>query len=421
MNSEQRIVITGMGAISPVGLNCQETFDSLVAGQSGVSRVSLFDPSRLKCQVAGEVKGFEPEDHMDRKLARRIGRYAQFSIAATQEALAQSGLDLENEDRSRIACVVSSAIGDFPMVEKQMGTFFSDSKLTISPFTVPRVSTSMAAGNIALQFGLTGLSYGVSSACATGSHSLATAMMILKLGLADIVLAGGSEAAICETFLQSYIAMRALSTRNDEPERASRPFDRDRDGFVIAEGCGVMVLETVEHAQRRDAPILAELVGAGMTCDAFHITSAHPDGMGAAQAMTTALNTAGLDPEERNRFHNLLVSLGEEKVIILSTHIVDDVSELCSNMAVLGDGKILLEGNPLEVTDKLNGKIWRKIVSSDEAADIESEFAVISKRLLAGRTVLHVLSDAAPTGFESTPANLEDVYFSTLIASRNAA
>jgi len=298
MNSEQRIVITGMGAISPVGLNCQTTIDSLVAGQSGVSRVSQFDPSRLKCQVAGEVKGFEPADHMDKKLARRIGRYAQFSIAATQEALAQSGLDLENEDRSRIACVVSSAIGDFPMVEKQMDNFFGESKLSISPFTVPRVSTSMAAGNIALQFGLTGLSYGVSSACATGSHSLATAMMLLKLGLADIVLAGGAEAAICETFLQSYIAMRALSTRNDEPERASRPFDKDRDGFVIAEGCGVMVLETVEHAQQRNAPILAELVGAGMTCDAFHITSAHPDGTGAAQAMTAALNTAGLNPED---------------------------------------------------------------------------------------------------------------------------
>jgi len=298
MNTEQRIVITGMGAISPVGLNSQETFDNLVAGQSGVSRVSQFDPSRLACQVVGEVKGFEPTDYMDRKLARRIGRYAQFSIAATEEALAQSGLDLAEEDTSRIACVVSSATGDFPMVEKQMGIFFSDRKLSISPFTVPRVSTSMAAGNIALKYGLTGLSYGISSACATGSHSLATAMMILKLGLADIVLAGGAEAAICETFLQSYIAMRALSTRNDEPERASRPFDRDRDGFVIAEGCGVMVLETLEHAQRRNAPIQAELVGAGMTCDAFHITSAHPDGMGAAQAMTVALNTAGLNPED---------------------------------------------------------------------------------------------------------------------------
>jgi len=298
LNPEQRIVVTGMGALSPVGLSCQETFDSLVAGRSGVSRVSLFDPSNLACQIAGEVKGFDPADHMDRKMARRIGRYAQFSIAATHQALAQSGINLDEEDRSRIACVVSSAIGDFPMLEQQMNSWFEGKRRTISPFTVPRVSTSMAAGNIALEFGLTGVSYGVSSACATGSHSLATAMMILKMGLADTVLAGGSESAICETFLQSYIAMRALSTRNDEPERASRPFERDRDGFVIAEGCGVMVLETLEKAQKRDAPILAELVGAGMTCDAFHITSAHPDGLGAAQAMNAALNAAGLNANE---------------------------------------------------------------------------------------------------------------------------
>jgi 3-oxoacyl-[acyl-carrier-protein] synthase II len=184
------------------------------------------------------------------------------------------------------------------MVEEQMNSFFLGSRRAISPFTVPRVSTSMAAGNIALEFGLTGLSYGVSSACATGSHSLATAMMILRSGIADVVLAGGAEAAVCETFLQSYIAMRALSTRNDEPERASRPFDKDRDGFVIAEGCGVLVLETLEKAQQRGATILAELVGAGMTCDAFHITSAHPDGEGAAQAITTALSSSGLNPED---------------------------------------------------------------------------------------------------------------------------
>jgi 3-oxoacyl-[acyl-carrier-protein] synthase II len=287
-----------MGAVSPLGLNCQETFDGLVAGRSGISRVSLFDPSSLACQVAGEVKGFDPVNYMNRKMARRIGRYAQFSIAATQEALAQSGLDLEKEDRSRIACVVSSAIGDFPMVEDQMKSFFVDGRGSVSPFTVPRVSTSMAAGNIALEYGLTGLSYGVSSACATGSHSIATAMMILKLGMADVVLAGGSEAAICETFLRSYIAMRALTTRNDDPECASRPFDRDRDGFVIAEGCGVLVLETLEKAQQRGAPILAELAGAGMTCDAFHITSAHPDGTGAAKAITAALNVAGLNAGE---------------------------------------------------------------------------------------------------------------------------
>ena len=176
-----------MGAISSVGHNSQQTFDSLVAGQSGIGRISLFDPSNLQCQVAGEVKGFDPADYMNIKMARRIGRYAQFSIAATQEALAQSGLVLDNEDLSRIACVVSSAIGDFPMVEQQMYSFFHGKRRTISPFTVPRVSTSMAAGNIALEYGLTGASFGLSSACATGSHSLANALMLLKLGMADVV------------------------------------------------------------------------------------------------------------------------------------------------------------------------------------------------------------------------------------------
>jgi len=298
VNLEQRVVITGMGAVSPIGLSCKETFDGLVAGRSGIARITAFDPSEISCRIAGEVKGFDPANYMDRKMARRIGRYAQFSIAATHEALAQSGLDLAQEDPSRIACIVSSAIADFPMVETEMQKIFAQGKRSISPFTVPRVSTSMAAGNIALEFGLTGVSYSLSSACATGSHSIANAMMLLKLGMADVVLAGGAESAICDTFVSSYIAMRALSSRNDEPERASRPFDTDRDGFVIAEGCGVLVLETLERAKKRGAPILAELVGTGLTCDAFHITSAHPDGKGAAQAMIAALHSAGLNRED---------------------------------------------------------------------------------------------------------------------------
>ena len=298
MSRGRRIVITGMGAVSPLGLNCRKTFDGLVNGRSGIAAIESFDASALACRVAGEVKGFDPAEYMDRKMARRIGRYAQFSIAATREALTQSGLDLTREDPSRIACLVSSAIADFPMVENEMEKVFARGKRNISPFTVPRVSSSMAAGNIALEFGLTGVSYGLSSACATGSHSIANAAMLLELGLADVVLAGGAESAICDTFVSSYIAMRALSTRNDEPQAASRPFDRDRDGFVIAEGCGVLVLETLERARQRGAPVLAELIGMGMSCDAFHITSAHPDGKGAAQAMTIALESAGLNADE---------------------------------------------------------------------------------------------------------------------------
>jgi 3-oxoacyl-[acyl-carrier-protein] synthase II len=273
-------------------------FDSLTAGKSGIRRIGSFDPSNLACRIAGEVVDFDPAEHMDRKMARRIGRYAQFSIAATHEAVLQSGLEVEKEDPGRIACLVSSAIADFPMVEKEMKKIFTRGSRNISPFTVPRVSTSMAAGNIALQLGLTGVSYGLSAACATGSHSIANAMMLLQLGYADAVIAGGSESAICETFVNSYIAMRALSLRNDEPSRACRPFDLDRDGFVIAEGCGVLVLETLARARKRGAEVLAELAGVGMSCDAFHITSSHPDGRGAAQAMTAALSMAGMNPGE---------------------------------------------------------------------------------------------------------------------------
>ena len=296
--SAKRIVITGMGALSPVGLTCRETYDNLIAGQSGVDRISLFDPSRLKTQIAGEVKNFEPTDYMDRKMAKRIGRYAQLSIAAAGEAITNAALDLEKEELTRIATVVASAIADFPFVEQQMLNFFKKGPGRSNPFTVPRTSTSMAAGNIALQYGLTGPGFSVSSACATGSHSLATAWMQLKLGLADVAFAGGAESAITETYVESFIALRALSTRNDDPQAASRPFDRDRDGFIISEGCGVLILETLEHAQQRGAPILAELVGIGMSCDAFHITAAHPDGRGAAQAMNQALQTADLRPEE---------------------------------------------------------------------------------------------------------------------------
>ncbi len=296
--TDTRIVVTGTGAISPVGLSARETFDNLVKGVSGVDLVTQFDASSLASQIAGEVKGFDPLDTIDRKLSRRIGRYAQFALAATHEALAQSGLDLEVEDSDRIASVASSAIGDFPILEREMKRFFDRGPGRTNPFTVPRVSTSMAAGNISLRYGLTGPAYGASSACSTGSHSLATAWMMLKLGLADVAFTGGAESAITATFMESYIALRALSTRNDDPQRASRPFDKDRDGFVMAEGAGIIILETLDHARARDATILAELAGVGMSCDAFHITSAHPDGLGASSAIDSALKSAGITPAE---------------------------------------------------------------------------------------------------------------------------
>lgn len=296
--SAPRIVVTGLGAVSPVGLSNRETFDHLIAGRSGVGRITQFDPSHLPVRIAGEVKNFQPTNYLNAKAARRIGRYAHFAIAAAGEALREAGLDLAQTDPSRIATMVASAIADFPFLEAQLFELFRKGPGRVNPFAVPRISTSMASGNVALQYNLTGPGFSVSSACATGSHALATAWMLLRLGFADVALAGGAESAITESYLESFCALRALSTRNDQPEQASRPFDRMRDGFVMAEGAGVLVLETLEHARQRSANILAELAGIGMSCDAYHITSAHPDGRGAAQAMSQALRSAGMTPAQ---------------------------------------------------------------------------------------------------------------------------
>jgi 3-oxoacyl-[acyl-carrier-protein] synthase II len=287
-----------MGVVSAVGLNNQETFENLLAGRSGIGRITQFDPSRIVSQIAAEVKNFDPTQYMDRKTARRIGRYAQFSIAAAGEAMREAGLDLKEADPSRIATLVASAIADFPFLESEMLHYFHKGPGKTNPFAVPRISTSMASGNIALQYGLTGPGFSVSSACATSSHALATAWMMLRSGFADVAIAGGAESAITETYLESFCALRALSTCNDQPERASRPFDQNRDGFVMAEGAAVLVLETLAHARQRSARILAELAGIGMSCDAYHITAAHPDGRGASQAMNQALQSAGMEPEQ---------------------------------------------------------------------------------------------------------------------------
>jgi 3-oxoacyl-[acyl-carrier-protein] synthase II len=293
-----RIVITGMGVVSPVGLDNRETFDHLLAGRSGVGRITQFDPARLPTRIAAEVKDFQAADHMDRKAARRIGRYAHFSIAAAGEALSEAGLKLQQLDPSRVATLVASAIADFPFLESQMLHLFRKGPGRTNPFTVPRVSTSMASGNVALHYGFTGPGFSVSSACATGSHALATAWMVLRSGFADVAVAGGAESAITEAYLESFCVLRALSTCNDQPEKACRPFDLTRDGFVMAEGAAVLVLETLAHAQQRSANILAELAGIGMSCDAYHITAAHPDGRGASQAMNQALRTAAMQPRQ---------------------------------------------------------------------------------------------------------------------------
>lgn len=290
------VVVTGIGMVTPLGLNRETTFENLVAGRSGIRFVTQFDARDSASKIAGEVVDFEPADFMDSKLAKRIGRYAQLGIAAAREAVACARLDLDNEARGRVACVVSSAIADFPLIEAQMRNFMAGGRARVNPFTVPRASPAMAAALIAQELDLQGAGFATASSCATGSHSIAAAAMLLETGHADVVLAGGAESAICDTFFAPYIAMRALSCRNEAPERASRPFDRDRDGFVLAEGAAVLVLETASHAMARAAPILATLAGVGMSSDAFHITAPHPEARGAVQAINAALGNAGITP-----------------------------------------------------------------------------------------------------------------------------
>ena len=295
---DERIVITGLGAVSAVGIGSRETFASLVAGRSGIDRITRFDPSGVTYGIAGEVKGFDPLAYMEAKQARRIGRYAQFALAATNEALCSARLDLAAEDRDRVAAVIGSSIGDFPLLEEQIYRFRTKGPGSINPFTVPRVSSSMASAQVSLVHGLTGPSFGLASACATGSHSIAAAWMLLKAGLADVALAGATDAPISPSFVDAYAVMGVLAKQVEDPARASRPFDRDRTGFVVAEGCAVLVLETTAHARARGATILAELAGIGMSCDAHHVTACDPEGRGAARAMTLALHSAGLDASQ---------------------------------------------------------------------------------------------------------------------------
>jgi 3-oxoacyl-[acyl-carrier-protein] synthase II len=297
--TSDRVVVTGMGAVCSLGNSCQEIYGNLVAGKSGVDKISYYDASRYDCRIAAEARGFDPNDFIDRKAAKRMGRYAQIAIAATDQAVAQARLDMTRVEPGRVATVVATAIADWPMVEGEIARIVTDGPGRTNPFTVPRVSTNMASGLVSLHLGATGPGFGVTSACATGSHSLALAWLMLRSGLADVVVAGGTDSSITRCYVEAFTVMGALSTsHNDDPLRASRPFDRNRDGFVLGEGGAVLILETEAHAQARGAPIFAELAGVGMTSDAHHMVAAHPTGAGAAEAIRQALRSGGIRPEE---------------------------------------------------------------------------------------------------------------------------
>ena len=297
--SQRRIVITGLGAVTPLGLDVPTTWANLIAGKSGVSSITAWDASKFDCRFAAQVKDFEPKRHFfNEKDARRADRYSQLAMASAKEAVKHSGLDPQGLELDRVGVLVGSGIGGLKSLADQDEILLAKGPGRVSPFMIPMMITNMAAGLISMEFGFAGPNFSVVTACATSNNCIGEAWRLIRDDEADVILAGGSEAACVPLGIGGFGAMRALSTRNDEPERASRPFDRDRDGFVMGEGAGVVIVEELEHAKKRGAPILAELTGYGLTADAYHMTSPAPGGVGAVRAMQHTLKRAGISVDK---------------------------------------------------------------------------------------------------------------------------
>jgi len=295
----RRVVVTGLGALTPVGNSAPETWEALVNGKNGIAPITAFDATNFKTQFAGEVKNFDITSMMDRKEARKLDRYSQFSVWVANEALQDSGLDLDKEDRSRVGVIWGSGMGGLISTESEVIIFAQgDGVPRFNPFMIPKAIPSIAAGQISIRFGLGGLSYSVSTACSSSSHAVGSAFDQIRLGHADVLLTGGADADVTYTGVGGFNSLHALSTRNDSPETASRPFSKSRDGFVLGEGAACLILEDYEHAKARGAKIYAEIVGIGMTSDAYHMTAPDPEGKGAERVMRLAIKDAGLEPEQ---------------------------------------------------------------------------------------------------------------------------
>ncbi|MCX6136924.1 MAG: beta-ketoacyl-ACP synthase II [Ignavibacteriales bacterium] len=295
----RRVVITGMGAVTPIGLTVDEYWKNLLAGVSGAGPITYFDVSIYETRFAAQLKGFDPLNYMDRKLAQRVDPFTQYALAAADEAVKDSGLDLAKEDGERIGVVFGSGIGGMWTYHRQQESLFEmKGPSRISPFFIPMLIADIAAGRISMKYGMKGPNYATTSACATASHAIGDAFILIQRGDADVMVCGGAEAPICPMGVGGFNALRALSTRNDAPEKASRPFDKNRDGFVMGEGGGALVIEELGHAIQRGARIYAELGGIGFTADAHHITDPAPNGEGAQRSMKLAIKDAGFRPED---------------------------------------------------------------------------------------------------------------------------
>ena len=297
----KRVVVTGLGALTPVGNNVAETWENLVNGVSGAGPITHFDASNFKTQFACEVKNFKVNEYLDRKEARKMDLYTQYAIVAAKEAIEDSAMDLEKVDKTRIGVIYGVGIGGLNTLEEELFNYaLTKDKMgpKFNPFFIPKMIADIASGHISIMYGFHGPNFTTTSACASSSNAIADAFNYIRLGKANVIVAGGAEAAICPGGVGGFNAMHALSTRNDDPTRASRPFSASRDGFIMAEGAGCLILEELEHAKARGAKIYAELVGAGLSADAHHLTASHPEGLGAKLVMQNALEDAGLQPED---------------------------------------------------------------------------------------------------------------------------
>ncbi len=297
-NSRRRVVITGLGIISPVGVGTKETWDAIIHGRSGIGPITRFDTTDFATKIAGEVKGFKAEEYMAKKEARRMDLFIQYAVAAAQMALDDANYKIAPEEANRVGVYTGCGLGGLWTLEKYHSVLLKNGPKKVSPFFIPMMIANMAPGQISIYFGAKGPNLSVATACAAGTHAIGEAFKMIQRGQADVMLSGGVEATITPLALAGFNAMKAISTRNDEPEKASRPFEKNRDGFVLAEGCGILILEELEHALERGVRIYAEIIGYGASGDAFHIAAPAPEGRGAASCMKKALKDAGIEPED---------------------------------------------------------------------------------------------------------------------------
>jgi len=295
---QRRVVVTGIGLMCGVGNTTPEVWKNLLAGKSGMAAITAFDTTGFSVTFAAEVKDFDPLNFVDKKESRKMARFIHFALAATQEALEMSGLKITDDNADRVGVHIGSGIGGFDVIEREHSNMLNGGPRKISPFFIPAAIINLAAGQVSIKYGAKGPNEATATACTTSAHSIGDAYHIIKRGDAEAMIAGGSEAAITPMGVGGFAAMRALSTRNDDPEHACRPFDKDRDGFIVGEGAGILILEDLEFAKARGAKILAEIIGYGMSADAYHITSMAPEGEGCYRAMNNALKSAGIQPDE---------------------------------------------------------------------------------------------------------------------------